>query len=227
MRLRKPPNRKLDFEIGVKMSSKSDIHKKEKTKYCNYLEQIKQRLSAIQQFTLGNATLSELGREDYDIEFVAIQLRKILELIAFSSLIANKKVYSKKYKKFATNWNAKLMLRDLENVNSDFYPKPLYQEGVNEHGITHFEFLKDGYLTKDEFVFLYNKCGKALHAMNPYNDETVINLKKSINEWLQRIITLLTLYQVTLVDSDEAWIVQLQSSVNNKAHVLTSIPVEG
>lgn len=170
------------------MSVKKDFKEKEKIKYCGYIDQIRQRLTTIQLFTRGNASLSELGREDYDAEFVALQLRKILELIAFSSLIANKKIYSKARKEFATDWNAKKILKYLEKVNPNFYPEPIYLANDNKNGVKHFEYLKDGYLTKKEFVFLYNKCGKALHALKPFSGSAVINFEKSIDGWVQKII---------------------------------------
>jgi hypothetical protein len=193
-------------------------------KYCNYIDEAKQRLATIQQFTKGSASISTLGRTDYDIEFVAIQLRKTLELIAFSSLIANRKVYSDAYTNYSKQWNPKYMLKDLEKVNPNFYPRPVYCTEPDERGVKHIEYIKDGFLTKDEFVFLYDKCGKALHALNPYSNANVVNLQRSVDEWVQRIGALLLVHRVTLVGTDETWIVYLQYPLDNKVHAFASTP---
>lgn len=193
--------------------------------YCSYLEEIKERLFTIKQFTQGSTRLSDLNRKDYDIEFIAIQLRKVLELIAFSSLITNKDVYSKAYINFEKHWNAKYMFRDLEKVNPDFYPKPIYVKGQNESGLKHLDYLVEGFLTQKEFLFLYERCSKALHAINPYsNGSEIINLKRSVDEWVKRITSLLYFHEIKLVGSDEIWVVYLEYPPHNKVTALRSSP---
>lgn len=199
----------------------------ETVKYCNYLHDIKTRLAAIQQIAGGKATINPLGREDFDIEFVAIQLRKSLEGIAFSSLIANKEVYSVQHKNFAKHWNPKLLFKDLERLNPDFYPKPL---GVisepDERGVKNIDYLEEGFLTKENFVFLYDKCGKALHTLNPYSDSNVIDLKLSVHEWVDKIIKLLFMHQVKLIDDSETFVVYFQHPENDQVQALRAVEVD-
>lgn len=57
-------------------------------------------------------------------ELVFVQLRKILELIAFSSLTANKEKYAAAHEKFATHWKAKAMLDSIEELNPHSIPFP-------------------------------------------------------------------------------------------------------
>lgn len=198
----------------------------ETVKYCNYIHDIKTRLSSIQLFTQGKATLNDLGRDDYDIEFVAIQLRKSLEGIALSSLIANKDVYSEQHKNFAKHWNPKLLIKDLERINPDFYPKPLGPiSGPDENGVKNIDYLADGYLTKDDFIFLYDKCGKALHTLNPYGGSSTIDLKLSVHEWVGKIIKLLFLHQVKLLDNSETFVVYLEHPENGKVHAMRAVAV--
>jgi hypothetical protein len=49
------------------------------------------------------------------IESVYLQFRKILELIALGSLVANKNEFSKVYNDFAKCWNAQYLLKDLSS----------------------------------------------------------------------------------------------------------------
>lgn len=50
--------------------------------YCNNLDEIRNRLLLVKSFGNGNKTL---GNERSDYEIVAVNLRKILELIAFGN----------------------------------------------------------------------------------------------------------------------------------------------
>lgn len=75
-----------------------------------------------------------------------------LELIAFGSLVANKDSYSAAYAKFAEHWNARLMLRDVERVNPDFYPRPVIEApSTDPRAIHNLQDRGSDYLTKDEF----------------------------------------------------------------------------
>lgn len=91
-------------------------------KYINVLIEIKRRTAVID--AIHSKEINSLF-EATTIETAYLQLRKMLELIAFSSLIANINVYSKQYNKFATHYNAHLMFKDMKRVNADFYPKPI------------------------------------------------------------------------------------------------------
>lgn len=71
--------------------------------YADQMREIKRRMEVIDFF------LHRGGHALYHpttTESVCLQFRKILELIAFGSLIANKEHYSAVHKKFESHWNA-------------------------------------------------------------------------------------------------------------------------
>ena len=176
--------------------------------YCNCMEEVKLRVGLVRSMVSQSITT---GREDFDAELVFVQLRKTLELIAFASLSANKAKYSAAYDNFATHWNAKRMLAYIEKVNPNFYPIPVRDTGVNAEGIRYFDLLAEGFLTKDEFVTLYDKCGQILHARNPFTtQDPVIQLGYSVSDWGLRIQNLLSLHRVHLVDSPDTWLVSMK-----------------
>lgn len=192
--------------------------------YCNCMEEVKLRIGLVRSVVVRSVTT---GREDFDTELVFAQLRKTLELIAFASLSANKAKYSAAYNNFATCWNAKRMLDDLEKVNPDFYPIPVAYSGINKEGVKHFELLTEGFLTKDEFVVLYDKCGQILHARNPFtNQDAVIRLGYSVSDWELRIQKLLSLHRVHLVDSSNTWLVSMKEPNDGKVHAYDAQPRE-
>ncbi len=148
------------------------------------------------------------GSELFDRELVFLQFRKILECIAFASLIANRDKYSAVKQDFAKFWKAKSLLRDLEEMNPDFYPVPVKQSRVQPDGVKHHELVEE-FLTKDDFVSLYDRANEELHVWNPFRmDEPVLLMAFSVVKWSSRIQSLLALHFMRLGDGN-IWIVQV------------------
>ena len=77
----------------------------------------------------------------------------VLELIAMGSLLANSKALAQVQSKIQRYWNAKDLLKDIQAINPDFYPRPIVQKPSQRPGVK-MDWL-DGshdYLTKDRFV---------------------------------------------------------------------------
>jgi hypothetical protein len=168
------------------------------------------------------------GTDFLDAEIVFLQFRKMLEQIAFASLAANRKAYSAARAKFATEWRAKTMLEYLEQVNAEFYPQPLRVAAVTPHPEAARQFklepLMDGFLTKDDFVELYDYCGDILHARNPYGGGgRVINVRLPAQEWLSRIEKLVGLHQARLLTGG-CWIGAVPDK-DGRVHTYTADPV--
>jgi len=145
-----------------------------------------------------------------NIELVYLQFRKILELIALASLVANKTEYAKQRDKFYQDWHAERILRDIEKVNPDHYPVAGKQVIDPTTGkVIQVLPVKSGFLTKAEFVELYKACGSVLHAENPFSPRCNFNaFETRIPQWLKKITTLLNHHQIQLLDRDkQLWVV--------------------
>lgn len=177
-------------------------------KYIAALIEIKRRMAVIDAFLKGDAHALFVPTT---VESVCLQIRKTLELIAFSSLIANIDVYSKQYEKFAENWNAKLMLKDMNRVNPDFYPNPIIQTPSNKNGITsEWSNRENDFLTQEEFIKVYDKCGAIMHADNPYGSKVDYEFySTSIKNWRNKIINLLNTYTIKLVGDENLYLYQM------------------
>ena len=167
--------------------------------YLRNMQKIKWRLNAISEIRSKKKTTTY---EHTNIEFCALQIRKILELIAFSSLISNVDIYNEKLNNIKKMWNAELILKDIERIHPDFYPKAIYVNPRNKE-----EWLErsEPCLTRDKFVKAYNKCGKYLHEASPFlTDEQISSdysaLWTDIGVWGQLIINLLYTHVVHLYD---------------------------
>ena len=102
--------------------------------------------------------------------------------------------------KFHKEWNAPNILRDIEKINANFYPKPIkILPPKNSDEIIEVKNLNNNSLSRSEFVALYKKCGGLLHADNPFSESKKIDEFLSvIPSWVNKIIDLLDSHSVQL-----------------------------
>jgi len=184
-------------------------------RYCIYMEEVKSRLAVIE------VELNKPNSHAVDLysEILAIQFRKVLEAIAFGSLIANRGKYSLAYANYSNHWNAKILLENLETINPNFYPIPLKPPILRHDGSKHFDLVKKGYLTKEQFVSLYTDCGSILHTHNPYKLRKPKQISPdAAKKWVKLIRGLLNIHLARLVEAVEGWAVVMQDQRDNKVH---------
>lgn len=189
------------------------------------MEQVKRRLRVIRTLAAGKA---RSGDDNADAEFACLQTRKALELVAFATLSANRERYAQVRADVATEWRAKQILARLRKMNRDFYPKPLVEAPTGRPGHRRFDNVTEGFLTEDEFVFLYDKCSEALHELNPFRSEPRrIDLRRHLADWADRIEKLLAWHYVRLVDQDDILLAQLTAREDGQSHVYAATPNAG
>jgi hypothetical protein len=188
-------------------------------KYKQRLIEIKHRTDVITRHLQKKQSTGYLITE---VEFLCLQFRKIIEEIAFLSLIANKEEYSKQYTKFEMNWNARLIFRDLEQINPSFYPEPSQQvEKKNKEGERYFEFEKitTGFMTKNDAIKIYEKCGRMMHSNNPYRNK--VNIEKlygGFPNWLNKVIKLLNHHSIVLYGKGHMVVGLMHSKDDGQPH---------
>jgi hypothetical protein len=192
-------------------------------KYLALIEEIKLRVKAIDGL-LANANSD--SPQFISIESIGLQFRKVLELIAFSSLISNKVVYTAAYDDFSKTWNAELLMKDLERVNPDFYPQPVIEHRNPEVGVTAMlEPMKSGFLTLKAFVKVYKKCGALVHASNPNGSKLDYKFYSSrFPIWREEIVNLLKSHRIRLTGSESFYLIHAEERHNGKAHHYTLEP---
>ena len=98
--------------------------KTEDTKvYVKCMEKVRQRIAWVRWLNSAKPPLG--GNTTLTIELSFVQFRKILEIIAFSSLTSNKDAYRTAYAKFDEEWSAEKILKRVGKLNPHFYPMPL------------------------------------------------------------------------------------------------------
>ncbi|MGL3820550.1 hypothetical protein [Sphingopyxis sp. R3-92] len=185
--------------------------------YCSCMEDVKARLALLKSITGG---LSPLGSDGLDGEVVCLLLRRVVEQIAFGSLVAHKETYESAHNDLNTVWSAKRLVKRLEKIHADFFPMPV-KRGVSPYvGVAHhFEPLNEGFLTRDELEFLYDKTSDGIHTWNPFKEaDRVLNFERSISEWVARIEALLEHHFVRFVGTKDLWLIQMDSPEDHRVH---------
>lgn len=147
-------------------------------------------------------------------EDAALNVRKALELMAYSSLLANQR-YSSRHglPSFADYTKAKKVLFDLAKVNPDFFPRPVTLERRSAMHIDLFFEDHTTYFTKEEFAVVYNNISKPLHVPNPYTAVKKRADGGTLRAVIERLRKLLQTH-VVVIEQGQGLIVQMRDWKN-------------
>lgn len=186
-------------------------------KYCGLMEEVKLRIAVVDYFVSGR------GNALYQpptLESACLQLRNVLELIAFGSLVANADAYTSVYSKASKGWHAADLLRALERVNPEFYPVPVIEVPSTVPGVllAHKKRETD-YLAKADFPEVYGRCGVMAHAANPYGKGIDYNYyQKTLPSWRTQIVNLLNNHEIHLLNRPGMYVIHMKEGRDDKVH---------
>lgn len=188
------------------------------------MDEVKNRTRVIQGFLEGKINAIYPATT---IECAALQLRKIMELIALGSLVANREEYANNYEKFARHYHAEKILRDIEKINPCFYPKPIKEVPSKRAGVKmDITNVENGFLTRNDFVSTYNALGEILHAKNPFALQTDYGrFKDLIKEAIGKTIVLLKAHEVQLLNGN-LLLVHMEEARDKRVHAYVFEPEE-
>jgi hypothetical protein len=193
-------------------------------KYATLMQLVKLRIEVVYRLMQDEDKLPVVPR----FEFVALQFRQILELIAFGSLVANEKVYASTHADFAKEWNAKKLLAKVGKLNADFYPVPVRQVKCDIPGVAmRHEKITSGFLTKKDFVDVYQQCSEIIHTANPYglsNTHNFPELTKRFANWTSQIATLLNLHELRMLNEPGMVVCSMNDGGSNEVKVYQFSP---
>ena len=148
--------------------------------YSDLMEDIKLKVEAIQRLMEIPGIINQTR-----VETACLQLRMVLELIVFGSLVSNKDAWQKSQDELRSVWNIKKIMSDLREIHARYYPEPKGKSG--------------DFLTEDRLVTVYDQLNKIIHAENPLGGQ--VNLRhymESIPRWLEWTKNLLLEHKVFL-----------------------------
>lgn len=195
--------------------------------YLNNMRDVKKRIRYAEiQINTFNDTHNYLILEN-----AVLHTRKALECIAYASIAPNKNAYAKFRSEaetpadFRKDYHGGKILKQLGQINKNFYPLPLVEAKLVAERQWHFDRLNSSYLTKNQYIKLYDRLGKFLHSDNPWDkDKGYLNLAKDMPENFQRIKSLLRIH-ATFVQENEsryAFVVDMGSEEKDVS-VITAI----
>jgi hypothetical protein len=184
-------------------------------RYTVCMTDIKKRTEVIHKFLKKGLTT---GYVLTDTETIALQFRKIFELIALSSLVAHKDKYSEVRTSFATDWNVNGIIKTIEKINPNFYPIATKQNFDEKGKVISTVNITEGFLTQTEYLDAINICSDMLHSENPFSQKKdFVSIYKLFPDWYKKTITLLNHHQVQLYDLNyQIWCIMKGKSPDKK-----------
>ena len=146
-------------------------------KYRLQMIEVKRRFRAAAHIL--NSDIPVSGDIDIDNECVFAQVRRIVELIAFSALIADRRHYQaqrvreaeKKDRNkgdYTTDWKAAEILERLKKVNSDFLPQSAGEAIAGPDNMKHVPYGAIGAKTHGDLISIYQNASRYMHSSNPF-----------------------------------------------------------
>lgn len=174
--------------------------------YFNQMIEVKWRLKAALRI-LGAKKPLTLNL-DADNESAMLQVRKIVELITFSAIVADEQRYQRSreieaqsnqrdHGNYTLDWKAPDILQRLAKISPYFLPRPIGPLVTVEDGMAHFSEGK-AKINHDRLIEIYKATGGYLHISNPYKINASDGEKKKRTEaramlakeisWLESVI---------------------------------------
>jgi hypothetical protein len=147
---------------------------------------------------------TETGSTVTDYEAIALNLRKVAELIIYANLAGHKEEYVKKFEGDDLKaWKVEQVIRRIKGINADYYPSPSDQN-KSPDGQYYLTSLQEGtWLTEKDLIKMYDKCSKLIHAKHPFGVAANYEEYPAYFEtWLQKIANLLSHHTVDLADGE-------------------------
>jgi hypothetical protein len=112
--------------------------------------------------------------------------------------------------RFESHWHPSAIIKDLERLNPNFYPKPVKAAAPDSSGVIGHEALTEGFLTKTQLVEVHGRCGNILHARNPFGKPIdYAAYEADILAWTNLAGALLNTHEIRLLGEDHFYLVNM------------------
>jgi hypothetical protein len=154
--------------------------------YIKCMEEIKRRQVAIDEMIDGKRTTSFRYT---NIEFVALQYRKIFELIVLATLASHQHLFEGLLRKLAKEWQVSKIIAIVSKRNPAFYPEPIDRTPSLTVGIKdEWKSVTSDFLTLQELTDAHGRIGGLMHANNPYREEALLTqIESQFPIWREKL----------------------------------------
>ena len=181
------------------------------------MEEIKRRQRAIDDILSGLQTTSF---KYTNVEFLALQFRKIFELIVLSTLASHQHLFEGLIRKLSKEWQVSKIVTIVKNKNPGFYPKPIDRIPSDKPGVKdEWADVGAGFLTLEDLILAHGMIGNLMHANNPYREEGLLaEIEKQFPVWREKTIRLLNHHLVRFPDDQTVLYVGMNSIQTGAVH---------
>lgn len=165
---------------------------------------IKHRIDFLQSFKF------QLVPKQVAVELYALQLRKIVELVIFSSLIINRKRYTEAHKGFDKHWRIAQIIKNIKRQNSNYLPIPIKESYRGDQRYWDYP-TGSQFFSESDLITIYEDSSVILHTRNPFAD-IVYNIDgylHKVHRWIGQIVMTLNCHKILPPDSDEFYMIHM------------------
>ncbi len=178
--------------------------------YKRCMEEIKRRLRAIDDILSNNKTTSFKYTNN---EFVALQFRRVFELIILATLASHHHLFEGLVRKLSREWQIAKVIALVRKRNPAFYPIPIDRVPASAPEIKdEWKDIASGFLTLDELISAHGRIAMLMHASNPYREAPSVNeFEKQFPVWRERSVRLLNNHLIKFPGNKTILYVGMQS----------------
>ena len=189
---------------------------KRMTLYGNLMEEAKVRIELISQILQGRGEFHQVVQR----EFCFLQLRMLCELVALSCLVAHGDISSLQAHKVGKAYSADEIMKKLEELRPDFYPKSINSKKTGEkfHEIT---ALDPQPFPKADLLSLYGTTHRYVHRgslrgllATDVPIDTNFNAE-GVHRWAQLFVNMLQMHLIS-ISTDRQMICVLRGADNGQ-----------
>jgi hypothetical protein len=193
--------------------------------YIRLMEELKRRRNVVADVLTGKFNLPQ----GIAVELCHLQLRMVCELKALGCLAAHGDIPATRSGKIQKAYAPGTILAELEKLHPEFYPVPGQQIRSMDGTPTKVNPIRSGYLTKEDLISLWAKCGDRLHRGSMKNvDRPFVVDFNEIGVWDKKITTLLSHHQIQLKDPNYMlWVIMQAEDGRVHATLMGKVPEAG
>lgn len=177
----------------------------EEKRYVNYMADINHRINFLRAFDL-NSVPKQIA-----VELFALQFRKIVEMIVFSSLVANRERYAALHDDFVSHWKISEIIRRIKAINKDYLPIPV--EETEKNGEKYWDYPSGKqFFSEQELISIYKESGGILHSRKPFSEKRpdIEQFISRANDRISKFVRTLNCHQVHPLNDKEVFIVHIE-----------------
>lgn len=151
--------------------------------YADRMGEMKARMARIESVLAEHPGLSEKQTSQDDgpaLEDFALQFRKVLELIAYSGMIANRKTYEAVHKDFVEHAYPAKIAKRLSSMHPRWFPEHVQLTYHPRQPALAFAQAAASAFTVKYWQTLYDAMGTLLHVSNPFAGRVQVKLDRPV-----------------------------------------------